>query len=169
MNLEIGCGDHDPGKGWETVDIRPLPHVTYVQSAVDLSNIETGRYDLVAAKDVIEHISWWDVPATLSEWLRVVKPGGVLDLETPNAYELAEQITNPGSPRLPRWEQEPRIYESDWQRFCRTAFGHQDYPANYHASYFTPQWLTDLLYQAGASTVRTVKETLQRFRLEATK
>ncbi len=161
--LEIGCGD-DPTEGFEHLDCRPLPHVQHVQSAVDLSNFPDETFDVVVAKDIIEHLSWWDVPAALGEWMRVVKAGGHLEVETPNAHELVELIARPHDPGLQRWNS-----ESDWQRFSRVAYGHQDYPENFHGCYFTPEWLQDLLLKSGASAVDTMWSNLFRFRLRATR
>lgn len=163
--LEIGCGTEltrEPG--WEHLDARDLPHVEHVQDARDLSNFADGSFDLVVAKDVIEHLPWRDVEPALAEWLRVVTFGGHLEVETPNAAELVELITNPGDPLLRRWGA-----ESDWERFSRVAYGHQDYLENFHGCYFTPAWLEELLVKAGASAVEQVHCDLYRFRLRATK
>lgn len=161
--LEIGCGDVQT-VGFEHLDSRPLPGVDHVQSAVDLSNLPSDTYDLVIAKDVVEHLSWWDVPTALGEWLRVVRPGGHLVVETPNAEELVQLIANPSAAGLRRWGG-----ESDWQRFSRVAYGHQDYPENFHGCYFTPEWLEELLLDAGAAKVETLHRDLFRFQLRATK
>lgn len=163
--LELGCGDvARPEPDWDYLDMRPLPCVTFIQSAVDLSNLDPASYDRVVAVDLVEHLSWWDVPKALHEWFRVLVPGGVLEIETPNALELVELIQRPAHYGLMRWGA-----ESDWQRFSRVAYGHQDYAENTHRCYFTPEWLTGLLFEAGASSVSTVDLSLQRFRLEATK
>lgn len=160
--LEIGCGDSPETADSVRLDIRPVLHVTYLQSAVDLSNLESASFDRVLAKDVIEHIGWRDVPRALREWLRVLRPAGELEVETPNAFELAMQILGVTDVDLPRWKGEP-----DWQRFSRTAFGHQDYPQNAHLSYFTVPWLTGLLADAGAVKVDTLWSNVCRFRLRA--
>ena len=49
-----------------------------VQVAVD------GYADLVRASHVLEHYSWRDTVAVMSEWARVLKPGGVLQIAVPN-------------------------------------------------------------------------------------
>lgn len=161
--LEIGCGLEQTA-GWEHLDARALPGIDHVQDARDLSTFDDESFDLVVAKDVIEHLPWRDVEPALTEWLRVVKLGGHLEVETPNAEELAELITNPGSSDLRRWKS-----ESDWERFSRVAFGHQDYDQNFHGCYFTPRWLAELLVKAGARTIEYVHGDLFRFRLRATK
>jgi ubiquinone/menaquinone biosynthesis C-methylase UbiE len=163
--LEIGPGNVPTiDDGWEHLDVRPLWHVEYVQSAVDLSNFEDGTFDKLVAQDVIEHLSWRDVPKALAEWVRVVASGGMLEVETPNAWELVRIVLNGQHPDLNRVGE-----ESDWEMFCRVAYGHQDYPENTHLSYFTPEWLEDLLLVAGAASVRRMSDGLFRFRLEATK
>lgn len=162
--LEIGCGDRPEVDGSERLDARSDVGATYVQSALDLSNLESDSFDRVLARDVVEHLGWRDVPKALSEWLRVVKPGGTLEVETPNALEVALQVVAADDPLLRRHKG-----ESDWERFCRTAFGHQDYPENAHRAYFTRRWLAELLEQAGAATVETLDYSLERFRLAAVK
>lgn len=167
MNLEIGCGDNPiwdlPGE-WHRLDARPLPHVTHCQSASDLSNIPDATYEMVVARDVIEHLGWREISQALSEWLRVLVPGGRLHVETPNAWELVEilyESTGAFERRVQR--------ESQFEQFNRTLFGHQDYPENTHKSYFTPRWLTQLLIGAGASQVKTLFEDDYRFVLEGIK
>lgn len=163
--LELGCGENKGrGIGWEYLDSRPLEHVDYVQDARDLSNFDSDTYDKVLSENLIEHIPWREVVPTLKEWLRIVKPGGVLEIATPNAHELAAQITDPDNVLLKRWEN-----ESDWERFSRTAFGHQDYEGNFHTTYFTKEWLEGLLKKAGARHTNLIEETLENIRMEAIK
>lgn len=44
---------------------------------------ETGQFDIVVNWHVVEHVA--DVRQTLEEWKRVLKPGGLLFMETPDA------------------------------------------------------------------------------------
>jgi 2-polyprenyl-3-methyl-5-hydroxy-6-metoxy-1,4-benzoquinol methylase len=44
---------------------------------------EQNTFDIITAWHVIEHVS--NVNETLAEWLRVLKPGGILAMETPHA------------------------------------------------------------------------------------
>ncbi len=162
--LEIGSGDAPEVDGSTRLDVRSMAGIDLVQPATDLSNLDDDTFDRVIARDVIEHLGWRDVPVALREWMRVVRPGGVLEVETPNALELAQQIVSPEDPELPRHRNEP-----DWERFARTAYGHQDYPENWHGCYFTRSWLAELLTQAGAASVETLSYSLQRFRLAAVK
>ena len=62
--------DLDPGVIWHQADLnQPLP-------------LEPGRFDLLAAVEVIEHLE--NPRATFREWHRLLKPGGHLYFSTPN-------------------------------------------------------------------------------------
>ncbi len=54
---------------------------------------DDGTFDLVTNWHVIEHVL--DVRQTLVEWQRVLKPGGVMILETPDASYLKARIMGP--------------------------------------------------------------------------
>lgn len=160
--LEIGCGDRLTVKeGWDHLDVRKLPHIEFVQDARNLGNIEAETYDRVIAVNILEHISWREVLRVLVEWFRVVKPDGVLEIEVPNALELAEILTDE--------DYSNGLVETRFQLFNRVCFGHQDYPENTHLSYFTECWLRELLFDAGASDVTVLFSNGRSFRLEATK
>ena len=99
--LDIGCGD---GKllfqfrnrfkrlvGLEysasrleaaKVNLRDFDFVPVCGSAESMTDIATGSIDCIVTADVIEHIP--DVYLAADEMLRVLKPGGVLVINTPN-------------------------------------------------------------------------------------
>lgn len=66
------------------------PHFRCVESdAVDLP-FEAGEFDGLYAGEIIEHVI--DPPAALREWIRVVRPGGVIVVTTPNAARLLNRV-----------------------------------------------------------------------------
>lgn len=146
--------------GWETLDLRE--GATHVQSATDLSNFPNDTFDRINTTDMIEHIGWREVRGALREWLRVLKPGGELHIQTPNADEMYHLL-------LGRATETRQGDETEWEHFCRVAYGHQDYPENSHRSYFNPQWLKQLLYEAGAKKVWVIYEELTRFQVGVSK
>ena len=159
--LEIGCGEVFTDKpNWQHLDLRSFPHIEYVQDARDLSNIPDESFTWIIAQDVIEHIGWRDIPATLKEWVRVLRPGGKLEIATPNAWELAQILYEPGNPHGTRLADEP-----EWEYFNRVAYGHQDYPENTHKSYFTEKWMIGLMNQAGCKRIHRLSHTDHGFRL----
>lgn len=82
--LNLGCGSKKlPGfvnvDGYE--NDRSKPDVLH-----DLTKPlpwDDGTVDEVHAYHVIEHFHRWEVPAILTDWARVLKPGGKLVLECP--------------------------------------------------------------------------------------
>lgn len=158
--LEIGAGGNPIlDEGWEHLDARKLWHIEYVQDASDLSNFADDEFDRIVARDVIEHLGWRVIVHALSEWLRVAP---VVEIETPDARELLRILL------MPDHRDHRRVAEeSDWEMFNRICFGHQDYPENAHRSYFTPRWLEEQLYLAGATEVVTKYADGYRFVLEA--
>jgi predicted SAM-dependent methyltransferase len=53
-------------------------------SMTDLSAIEPGTVDLVYSGESIEHVTRQDARTTLKQVLRILKPGGLFCLDTPN-------------------------------------------------------------------------------------
>ena len=49
-------------------------------------------FDEVRANHVLEHIRWEESDDTLEEWIRILKPGGILKLGLPDLKSAAEKI-----------------------------------------------------------------------------
>lgn len=162
--LEIGCGDFPIDKKNILLDIREseLVNINLVQPANDLSNIADESIDRIITKNCLEHISWRLTLETLKEWLRVLKPGGELDVQVPNVEHLRMILEDP-------WCYGRSGAESDFEFFCRVAFGHQDYSENSHLAYFSPRWLHELLSEAGFETIESFDVTDIHIRFKAFK
>lgn len=150
MILNIGSGPSQKTEGWLHLDSRPLRGVDVVADCRKLP-FPDAHFEGVVASNVLEHISWRETLSTLKEWLRVVVPGGYLIIQTPDALQLVEIIQ--GNPHEATREGEN---ESSWMYFSRMCFGHQDCPENAHLTYFKEDWLTELLYEAGAGIVEPI-------------
>lgn len=85
--LDLGCGPYkvfphfigvDNGHHWgmQGADVR-------VESAEKLPLFADGSCDCVFSSHLLEHIDYASVPAALTEWMRVLKPGGHLVLYLP--------------------------------------------------------------------------------------
>jgi len=103
--LDAGCGGgllapHLRGKGYRHVgvDLRPAglrqasEHgVRPVNGDVTALPIASGSVDVVAAGEILEHVT--DLPAAVAELARVLRPGGLLVLDTVNDNALSRFIT----------------------------------------------------------------------------
>lgn len=94
MRINLGCGRHVLD-GWVNVDVeispkapRP-PDVLASAAAVPLPD---GCADEVMAIHLLEHFYLWEVPAVLSEWRRLLRPGGQLTLELPDILKCARNL-----------------------------------------------------------------------------
>ena len=98
--LDIGCSigaSVEAGKrlGWDSygVDVSQTAVDFCVSKGLDCLKIDEHRlpfednsFDVLTSWHVIEHVD--DVNVTLAEWFRVLRPGGILVLETPDSQCL---------------------------------------------------------------------------------
>ena len=72
---------------------RGIPNVRWLEADVaNLSAIEGGAVDAVAAIDLVEHIDDPTLRAMLSECRRILKPGGRLGIYTPDRLHYVERM-----------------------------------------------------------------------------
>ena len=91
--LVLGSGRRDHGPSAVCLDRSPDVGADIVW---DLDRypypLETQSFDVIECKDVIEHLH--DIPATLAECHRILKPGGLLILTTPH-FSSSNSYTDP--------------------------------------------------------------------------
>lgn len=135
--LEVCCGQGgsapylDPLADYTGIDIsdvaialaqQAFPQFTYQQGDVCQLGFDNGTFDTVIAKEAIEHLLEPD--KALREWHRVLSPGGLLVLTTPNRDSLHLRMNR--------------------------ALGHADFLCSYdHVKEFTFDEMTAMLSQAG--------------------
>ena len=75
----------------------------------DLGQFDSDVADEIISVHSLEHIYRWDTERVLAEWVRVLKPGGMLVIECPcldkilGLYVDAAQAGKAPSPRLTIW------------------------------------------------------------------
>lgn len=103
MRVNFGCGRRVLD-GWFNVDavLSPkAPRAPELLHAVTFTPdgkvanplpLADGCADELLAAHVIEHVFAWEAPALLTEWKRLLKPGGRLVLELPNLEAAARNL-----------------------------------------------------------------------------
>lgn len=94
LMLDLGAGPVSPegytpmGRGHHGTEIYPLPY-------------EDDTVDVIRAVHVLEHFGHREVDAVLAEWVRVLKPGGILRVAVPNFEQLADEYLRGGIRPVP--------------------------------------------------------------------
>ena len=89
----------DSGTAHSTVETRLGPVRYRYHSMTELSSIDSASFDLVYSGQSIEHVPIGAADVVLREIHRVLRPGGYLALDTPNA---ATHVLAPGRVHRPR-------------------------------------------------------------------
>lgn len=139
--LNLGAGS-DIRKGWLNVDIRPGEGVNVVS---DVSNLplDDKSMEKIYASDVLEHIMYAEVQATLKEWHRVLAPKGTITIKVPSLSTIATNYVR---------------HTIDTKEFVRLVYGGQQEGkiANAHKSGFDPQYLSLLMKRAGFEITKII-------------
>jgi predicted SAM-dependent methyltransferase len=96
LNLHIGGQEAHPD--WKILDIEERPEVDIVGDAADLSQFADESVDAIYASHVLEHFYYGlhnELVKTLTEWHRVLKPGGKLYISVPDLKTLCWLFLNP--------------------------------------------------------------------------
>lgn len=116
--LDLGCGVHKTYPHFIGVDNRkdtalfgqPINPDIVVETAEKLDVFASGSMDFVFSSHLLEHIEYLQVPATLKEWMRVIRPGGFLTLYLPDEDEYPK-VGEKGANVDHKWNVR---YESVW-------------------------------------------------------
>lgn len=160
-NLEIGPGQ-ERLEGFETLNIVGGRNVDYVWNAARRLPFRTGSFDLLYASHVLEHIPWYRTQEVLTEWIRVLKPGGRIELWVPDGVKICEAFV------AAEKEGKTQFHSDGWYRFnserdpCLWASGRvfsygdglgtPGHP-NWHLALFSFRYLETALRKAGCASI----------------
>ncbi len=99
-NLHLGCGPHAL-PGWANVDFISSPHVIGLDLRRPLP-IADATIEFIFTEHTIEHLSLPDARGLIRECWRVLRPGGVLRVSTPDLSFLIEMYRQG---RLDEWKE----------------------------------------------------------------
>jgi len=92
IKLNLGCAK-DIKPGYLNIDLYDHPQVKKCDVR-DLSFLDNNSVDEIFAKDIIEHMSFSDVKKAIKEWVRVLKPNGIIFIQTINIEKQIEAFKN---------------------------------------------------------------------------
>jgi SAM-dependent methyltransferase len=156
--LNVGCGyplrqklhRHFHGPEWREVrvDLDPAVQPDIVCSITDISPVAADSVDAVWSSHNLEHLQRHEVPLALAEFIRVLKPHGLLLLTLPDLQQVARLVAED------RLEDSAYISQSGPITALDMLFGHTASLARgnqfmAHRTGFTARTLHKLLTEAG--------------------
>jgi len=151
--LEIGA-DLWPHPGYEYLDVKPREGLSYkvdiVASAEGPIPRPDNHYDEILASHILEHLPDENIDKALREWLRILKPGGRLDIRVPDTNEVCKAYLEQKDLKL-RWEIQRIWY----------GVGLEDWRLG-HKVTFDKETLTLRLQSNGFVTIRELVEIKDR-------
>src|SRR5215468_5654296 len=160
--LNVGCGypprqklhPHFHGPEWREIrlDLDPAVGPDIVCSITDMSPISASTIDAVWSSHNLEHLQRHEVPLALSEFIRVLKPHGLLLLTLPDLQRVAQLVVED------RLEDEAYTAPSGPITALDMIFGHtaslaRGNPFMAHRTGFTARTLHKLLTEAGFADI----------------
>jgi predicted SAM-dependent methyltransferase len=134
--LDIGCGLCK--KGHIGIDVRKTRDVDVVADVRQLP-FRADVFDHIYSSAVIEHFSHREIRQLICEWTRVLRRGGLFEIECPDLRARAFLFF-----LNPSWKNIEDIY------------GGQDYIYNYHKCGFSFELLKSLLESCGIIRIKRV-------------
>lgn len=154
MKINLGCGD-DVRDGYCNVDIRRTrPQVIEMDLSKFPWDFDDGCADEIMMLDFLEHFPYRDTKRILIECYRVLKAGGSLVIQVPDATILGDVLGTADEYQCNKcghWMDSLKgncdmcgqtVIELQRAAMMRM-FGGQDYPGNFHQACFTTQLLSD--------------------------
>jgi predicted SAM-dependent methyltransferase len=140
MKLHIGSkGAAIPG--FQKLDKVQWGDTEFCQDASNLSNFETGSVEEIYASHILEHFKKHETLPVLTEWVRVLKPGGSAYISVPDFDALVKLYIKIGS---------FTEFLQDWNH------GGQEYETAVHYRSFTLSILSMLMAKAGFNDVKKI-------------
>ena len=97
--MHIGCGPHCLS-GWLNTDINRVLSNVYYLDATRKFPFENETFDFVFSEHLIEHLGFQGAKNMLCEAFRILKPGGVLRIATPDIQFLFELYQHREDPKV---------------------------------------------------------------------
>ncbi len=93
MTRRLHIGGTIKADGWEVLNANSAPYVDHVCNANDLSQFADNTFLEIYASHIVEHFDYrQELQNTLTEWHRVLMPGGRIYISVPDLDILASLL-----------------------------------------------------------------------------
>lgn len=148
MARKLHIGGKTKSEGWEVLNAQPAPYVDHICDACELAQFADDTFSEIYASHVVEHFDYnLEILHALTEWLRILEPGGRALISVPDLDVLATLLLA-----------KDQLTVGERFQVMQIIFGgHQD-KYDYHAVGLNEDFLTELLRQAGYVNIKKVNE-----------
>lgn len=88
LRLHLGCGKRDFGSSWVHIDAADYDHLH--SHNVKKLPFDSDSVDMIYASHLIAYFDRQEIVRVFNEWHRVLKPGGMLRLATPDFWRMSQ-------------------------------------------------------------------------------
>lgn len=134
MRVEIGGGPspmHPEFEQYDAIDWSGRTGLRYTLGDARSLPYTDGSVEHIFASNLLEHFPPDETTAVLTEWARVLRTGGSLELVVPDSMGILADYFTGANPSWPECEERLR--------------GSRDYPGNEHLAAFTLSTFPDVL------------------------
>ncbi|MGK7895109.1 MAG: methyltransferase domain-containing protein [Xenococcus sp. (in: cyanobacteria)] len=155
--LEIGPGQNRIS-GFETIDIVPRHQVDYVWDVSKKLPFEDNTFEVIYSSHVLEHIPWFQTEEVIAEWVRILAPGGRLEIWVPDGLKICQVIIDhslgiENENHKDGWlMRNPKGDPFLWAN-GRLLYGARDDYPSWHKAIFTHESLKRILKSSGLTSV----------------
>jgi predicted SAM-dependent methyltransferase len=93
IKLHLGCGWRNFGKDWIHIDDGDYQHLD-IKCDVSKLDLPDNYADLIYASHVIAYFDRTEIIDIFKEWYRILKPGGILRIATPDFEAMSKLYVN---------------------------------------------------------------------------
>jgi len=155
--LEIGPGENRI-PNFETLNVYKTVTTDYIGNATKKIPFKNETFNLIYASHVLEHVPWYQLNNVISEWARVLKRGGGIEIWVPDGLKIMSAYVNAEK------SNSLEFYKDGWFRYNKDkdplvwvsgrVFSYGDGMGtlghyNWHHSLFSQRFLFDLLKTNG--------------------
>jgi glycosyltransferase involved in cell wall biosynthesis/ubiquinone/menaquinone biosynthesis C-methylase UbiE len=149
LKLNLGCGS-DIRESYQNIDLFVVGDDIIKMDALELEYAD-NEVDEILAKDLLQYLPMNETELALQEWARVLKPGGLLELECSSLKLLTKAMT-----------------EEDWDidDAAHIFYGRQSHPGDYVLNAFDSEKIKTHLENAGMQVVAINEDVMEKMGLK---